>query len=344
VLYYALPLTFFYAMFGFGRIVRQPLTWFIIGTLPMIALALLRGNVGVDTPNYIGAIEVLRQTGGESLQLFEPLFQWLLIALGQLPVPAWVVLAMVSLGTTLLLLIGWTRLEPSLIIFSGIYAQFFVDMTMNGIRYGLAFSLIVFGAKFLLSRKFHVFWVFVLAATFIQFTSAVLGVLLYLLHERRWRALGYAGFFGWLVAISFSDHLLLKIAANELEQIPGALSGVVPLAATWMVLFVWRADAHARQQAHMKIYGLALLSVVCYGITQLTYAGLRMQQLVLFLTSLTLACHLHSGAITLRRNSVIALLIIGMLLGTLKLRNFAQSSEDALALFIPYKFIWEERQ
>ena len=343
MLYYALPLAFFYAMFGFGRIVRQPTAWFFIGTLPMIALALLRGNVGVDTPNYIGAIEVLREVDGNSYQLFEPLFQWLLSTIGLLPVPAWVVLAIISLTTTTLLIYGWLRVEPSLIIFSGIYAQFFVDMTMNGIRYGLAFSLIVFGANYLLSKRFHVFWIFVLAATFIQFTSAVLGVMLYLLHERRWRALAYAVFFGWLVAISFSDHLLLKIAANELEQIPGALSGVVPLAATWMVLLVWRGDANAKQEALTKIYGIAVLSLVCYGITQLTYAGLRMQQLVLFLTSLTLACHLRGHSISLRRHSVIGLLVIGMVLGTLKLRNFSQSNEDALALFIPYKFIWEER-
>lgn len=341
MLYYVAPLMFLYAMYGLGRITRQQAAWFVVGTIPTVLLVVLRGTVGVDTPNYLGAIDLLRDAD-ESLQLFEPLFEAFIRMLVQLPIASWAVLALVSLTTTVLLLSGWIRIEPRLVIFTSVFTQFFVDMTMNGIRYGLAFAAIVVGANFLLSKRMHLFWGCVIAATMIQLTSGLLGVLLYVLHEGRFRALVYAVLFGALVMLGFSDHLLLKIAANELEQSPSALSGIVPLLATWSVLWTWAADRQAYQGANRKVWGLFALSLLSYGVTQVTYAGLRTQLLIVFLTSLAFACHLRANNLHLLRRTVTILIAISVIFGALKLRNFAHVAEDAKAPFIPYKFIWEE--
>ena len=60
---YVLALSYFYAAFELGRRNGRPGWGVAIGALPAIALALLRGQVGVDTPNYVSAVEVLRDVG-----------------------------------------------------------------------------------------------------------------------------------------------------------------------------------------------------------------------------------------------------------------------------------------
>lgn len=319
---------------------RQPVFLTAIGILPMAAVVLLRGNIGTDTPSYISAIELIRDSGADSLQLFEPLFEWLLTTLAILPIPAWGILALVSMLTIFLLVIGWIRIEPSLVMFTWIYAQFFVDMTMNGIRYGLAFSLVVFGSRFLVEKRFFFFWIFVVSATFIQISGALLGVLLYFLHEQRWRSTIYATVVAILVGVSFSERLLLKILAYESEMIPGQFSGVVPLVATFLILAIWISDPNARRRALAKVISLSIMSFLFYGVSQMTYAGLRFQLLVLFLSILTFVCHVFSFKIKLYSRSVIALILIGMLLGAMKLRHFDEGGDAGN--FIPYKFFWEE--
>ncbi len=337
-----MPLAFFYAMFAAGCLLRKPVGWTIIGATPMIFLVLMRGNVGTDTPYYISAIDQIRSSGSNSTEIFEPLFQWILATLGLLPLPSWMILAFVSLSTTLLFFKGWVRIEPSLIVFAGVYSQFFVDMTMNGIRYGLAFSLIVFGSRFLLARKLYIFWAFVLVATFIQISSALLAVLLYFLHLQRWRTVLYGVTLGCLVGLNFSDRLLLKLVAYELESIPGAFSGFMPLASIWLILAIWSLDSHARKKAATKIIGLAIISVAFYGVAQITYAGLRFLQLTLFLSALTLVCHLNVNRMKLHYRSVVFLIVVGMFFGFMKLRHYNVTIDTAPAQYIPYKFYWED--
>jgi len=331
-------------MFGIGRISKKVTLWTVIGAVPMIALVLLRGNVGTDTPIYISIIEVYRDNPIDPPQLFEPLFELVLINISLLPIPSWAVLALVSLSTTVLFIRGWIRIEPTLVIFTGVYAQFFVDMTMNGIRYGLAFALIVFGSRFLLEKKMYFFWTFVLAATFVQVSSALLAVLLYFLHEQRWRTVFYTIALVGLVGMSFSDRLLIKIVAYQLEHIPSGLSGLMPLTAIWLTLGVWITDTNARRQATLKIIGLAAISIAFYLLAQVTYAGLRFLQLTLFLSALTFACHLKGSHIRMRHRTAILLIAIGLFLGVMKLRHYSESIDGAQAQFIPYKFYWEDYQ
>lgn len=340
MLFYLLPLVYFYLLYGLGRRAAHPALGATLGALPMLALALLRGQIGVDTPNYVSAVELLRESG-EPQELFEPLFERLLLLLSQLPIPSLAVLALVSAMTALLLLRSWWRVEPDMALFSGVFALFFVDMTMNGLRYGLAFSLIVASAIMLLSGRRWAFWILVAAASLIQLTSGLMGLLLFLLHEFRWRSMVYAAVFGLLLLAGFSDYLLLKLLANEVLQKPGALSGLSSLGFIGAVLLVWGLDREARSGAAGKILVLLLLAAASYGVAQISYAGLRLQLLIAFLTSLVFACHLQQHKLQLARRTALALIVVGMLFGGLKLRNIAQSDEMVEAPFVPYKFFWE---
>lgn len=338
--YYLLPLVYFYLMFGVGKYLRRPNAYIVIGALPMIVLALLRGTVGVDTPNYQNAIDLLREQG-TALHMFEPLFEQILLWLICLPVNTMTVLALITLATTIILFVAWLRLELHPLIFTVVIAQFYVDMTMNGIRYGLAFSIISLAAVMLVSGRKLRFWALVVIASLIHLTSGLLGILLYIVHELRWRALAYAIPFVFLVVVSFSDYVLFKIVANEGLQKPEAFSGLAPLGLTWCLLLAWISDRGIRRYALGKLLLLLLLSLLTYGIAQLTFAGLRLQLLVVFLTCLLLACHQRHYGMEITRRTTIIILLIGILFGALKLRNFAQTDESSDAPFVPYKFYWE---
>jgi hypothetical protein len=340
MVFYLLPLAYFYLMFGLGYRVGRPSLGVALGSLPLLALALLRGQVGGDTPNYVSAVEVLRDAG-EPLEMFEPLFERLLLALAQLPVDPMAVLALVSLLTAVLLLRGWWLVERDMVLFSGIFAVFFIDMTMNGLRYGLAFALIALAASLLVRGHRFFFWVIVAAASMIQISSGLIGIVLFLFQDFRGRSFVLVGLFAAAIAATFSDYLLLKLVANEVLQKPGALSGLSSLGMIGALLLVWGTDRNLRGGAAGKIVVLVLLALIGYGVAQISYAGLRLQALVAFLTALALACHMHTHGLRPGRRTVVALFVVGVLFGALKLRNIAQSDADAEAPFIPYKFFWE---
>lgn len=339
---YALALLYFYSAFELGRRNGRVGWGIAIGASPAIGLALLRGQVGVDTPNYVSAVEVLRDIG-EPIELFEPLFEQILLAFSRLPLPPLGVLALVSLTTTLLLLRGWWKVERDMVLFSGVFAFFFFDMTMNGLRYGLAFAIVTVAAAALLRGRFVVFLALVSAASLIQITSVLMGAVLLLCHEFRWRSVLATLLLAALIYLAFGDYLLLKLLANEILQKPGALSGLSTLALSGALLAVWASRPKLRADAHGKIALLALLAVAAYAVAQISYGGLRLLSLVAFLTALVLACHMHKAKLRFDRRTALIVIAIGMLFGALKLRNLAQSDEEAEAPFVPYRFIWDEQ-
>ena len=342
MLFYLLPLVYFYAMFGLGLRAGRPGLGAALGALPLLGLALLRGQVGVDTPNYISAVEVLRDAG-EPLEMFEPLFERLLLLLARLPIDPLAVLALVSLLTAVLLLRSWWLVERDMVLFTGIFAVFFVDMTMNGLRYGLAFALVTLAASLLVRGHRLAFWLVVAAASQTQISSGLIGIVLFLFQDFRWRSFALASLFGVIVIAGFSDYLLLKLVANEVLQKPGALSGLSSLGFIGALLLVWAADGKLREAAVGKIVVLLLLAALTYAVALMSYAGLRLQALVAFLTVLSLACHMYAHRLRPGRRTVVALVAVGIVFGALKLRNLAQSDADAEAPFVPYKFFWETR-
>lgn len=339
---YTLALVYFYAAFASSRRNGRAGLGVAVGAIPCIALAVLRGQVGVDTPNYVSAIEVLRDVG-EPIELFEPLFEQILLVLSRLPLPPLGVLAVVSLTTTVLLLRGWWLVERDMVLFTGIFAVYFFDMTMNGLRFGLAFAVITVAAAALVRGRVILFVALVSAASLIQITSVLMGAVLLLCHEFRWRSVLVTGLFAALIALAFGDYLLFKLLANEVLQKPGALSGVSTLALSGALLAVWASRRDLRAGAKGKIAMLATLALAAYAVAQISYAGLRLLSLVAFVTALALACHMRKAELRFDKRTALMVIAIGVVFGALKLRNMAQSDEDAEAPFVPYHFMWDER-
>lgn len=315
----------------------------IVGMLPMIALALLRGNVGVDTAFYLFQIRSLlaaRQLLGQ----LEPLFEATALLFGGITNDARTILALFGLLCTAALIVAGLRLERKPWIFAlAIVPQFYFDMTMNGIRYGISFSLVYLAASFLVLGKRKIYWLVVATATLFQLSGGAMALLLYALVERRWRAIVYGGIGAMIIAVVFRDYLLLKMEAYAFIQIASGTAGLVPLSVCLLTLLLWVVTPALRRDASIMIFTLLALSLMAFFISRFTYAGLRFLELLTFLIFVALACHLRLNNIRLRAPVITMLCLIGVIGFAFKLRNF-QSGEYLESPFIPYHFYWEAEQ
>lgn len=126
----------------------------LVGMLPMVAVALLRGNVGTDTAYYLYQIRAVSAAGALT-GIFEPLFEVVVLCLSGLYDDPRIVLVLFGALTTVILAAGGVTLERRPWIFGlAIIPQFYFDMTMNGIRYGIAFSFVYLASTYLVQRRY----------------------------------------------------------------------------------------------------------------------------------------------------------------------------------------------
>lgn len=151
MIYYITSFLFFY-FFLFLASRNNNLTRFFIiaGALPLVFLALFRGNVGTDTANYLSIFAAM-QSSPELIPKIEPVFyaiSWGLMSIFDDPR---VMVGSFALITTLTLFFSSIKLENyGYILGSAIIPIFYQSMTMNGIRYGLSFSMVTLSAVYLL--------------------------------------------------------------------------------------------------------------------------------------------------------------------------------------------------
>lgn len=313
----------------------------LIGMLPMIAVALLRGNVGTDTAYYLSQIRVV-SAAGQLTGTFEPLFDAIILAFSGFFDDPRLVLALFGALTTFVLVAGGLRLERKPWIFAlAILPQFYFDMTMNGIRYGLAFSFVYLAATYLVQGRHMRYWLLIAIATSFQLSGGALGLMLYALIERRWRAMIYCGVIAVIVMVVFRDYLAYKMEAYSSLEAESGTAGLGPLVISLMTLAFWMTRGSLRRGTELMVATLFLLTVFSFALSRFTYAGIRLQQLIVFLIFIALACHVRIFHLRLRSTTVLALFVIGALGFAMKLRNFQDGAYLYDSPFIPYHFYWE---
>jgi hypothetical protein len=216
-------------------------------------------------------------------------------------------------------------------------------MTMNGIRYGLAFSIIFYGARFLINGKIKIYLVIAIAAALIQLSSILIAGLLYLLIRMRWRILLSSAIGAVIVYLLFSDYLQFKIDANKTLETASATAGIAPLLLSSLTLGVCWMDKDIRKIIGIQIFILAALTIISYIITQVFYAGLRFQQLNLFLIYLFIACASAKNKLHFSKKIVVYFVLISILSTGFRLKNFYNDAGQGDSPFAPYKFNWEQR-
>ncbi|AYN14921.1 EpsG family protein [Pseudomonas monteilii] len=341
MIYYVASTLAFFVLCFMGWLVRAPRYFLVLALLPMAFLAILRGTVGMDTATYIQTINQLLESGS-FLGVFEPLFEGLVLTLSMFTDSAALILALIGVMITLLLVWAGMRHNSNPYLFCLLVVPvYYFDMVMNGVRYGLAFSLVYLAGSFLLQRRYGVYFALVLVAGMIQVSSLMLGLLLFILYTRQWRWVIYGTVFLAVFVGVFFNYLLAKLTSYAGLQVASGLSGLSTVLVSWLLLAIWALDVQARRHSGLVILLLAGLTVVMIGVSQFSYAGIRLQQLVNFLIIMCLIFHTARYEIQLAPFTKVAILLVALMAFAFRMKNFADTAGIGSSPFVPYLFFWE---
>lgn len=339
---YLFTYALYFAILGVGLRRKNTRRWVVAATLPMFALVWLRGTVGVDLPMYVQSIEVIQQSGGYTF-LFEPGFEFLILALGHISAEPMISVKLIATITTLLLLsTKWRTNTAYQAIALGVIPYFYFDMTMNGLRYGLAFAIILASLNSLMSSQRTRYASSTILAASMQVSSLYLSGILQTLLKPNWKHLLLMITFLIGVYLIGSDYFLLKASVSTELSKPGITAGVAPLFLSILVLTGCWNSKKILYSHRKKLQALFALTIATYGVTQLSYAGLRFQQLNYFLILLFVIYASEKSGLKQSKIILITLILAAVFGSAFRLNNFQSEADVGEAPFVPYKFYWSE--
>ncbi|MDP1522641.1 MAG: EpsG family protein [Methylotenera sp.] len=311
---------------------------FILGLLPAILVAVLRGDVGTDTVSYLEMSSKLLEnsdTGYQDINV-EIGFYWILKSLVFLLNDARLPINLLSFIIAIYSYFLFFKEKQRILIYSFlIFPIFFFDMSMNGLRYGLAFLLAKHASDMYENNKNPMSLALMVLCVSIQMS----GILVFLLLQLKRIKLSNFAFLVPIIFIFlyiFEERLLEKYASYQEFSSPSLYSGIFPLfifASCYGVLVF----SKVRKIATINI--LFFAEVSSFLLAKFSYAGLRFQFLILFV----LFCLIADIKLREYKNKsvVIALFIVIGLCGFLgKLKNFTDEYTYAATPFLPYELFW----
>lgn len=307
--------------------------------LPAIAIVMFKANVGTDTANYTNYAETILLDPLISAQdlNIEYGFYWLLKVIVNITDSPHFTINFISATIAVYGIYLFSNNRNSIIIFSLlIFPVFFYDMTMNGLRYGLAFLLAKQAVDYYESKhKFQSVALLALCAS-MQVTGVIVFLLL-MMKRLSFKVIVNLMLISVIVGYAYWDRLAEKIIGYLEFQSPNLYSGVMPLGifiACYIVLLRYR------ERVGFNIHLMFLLEILSFILAKYSYAGLRFQLLILF----SLFCAISTYKIDSYKNKKIVLtlfLIIGLIGFLAKLKNFADDFGNPPSPFMPYTFLWE---
>lgn len=349
MIYYLFP--YFYTLFFslllyYGNIKSVKIWHLFLLLLPAILIFFLRGNVGTDTYYYLGLFDDYMYYG-ESDAKYEPGFEILGKALIYLGLSPRFALASIGLITTLVLCKAYSASKRQMLLLTLlVFPLFFFDFTMNGIRYGLSFSLATLAIDSLQRGKYRAATIWGVIAFSIQY-SAILVMLPFVgvLVKKK-----YIFLFISLLSIAFlaspdlfsliTDRISGKTDAYSNVFSPSIFSGVAPLA---IVLMIYISFLHFNKGLYSKlIHIILLLEVLSFILAKFTYAGLRFQGVFMYCMILYIKYNLDGIELQYIRKYVYILIILSIIGILLFVKNISGFVDGDMSPFLPYKFFWEE--
>ncbi len=333
------------AQYGVMRVVRWPApkASMMVVALIFAVVAGFRGSVGTDTGAYwhiVGAHLSGLEVG------VEPGFLILTDLLANLSSNERVVVNLVS--TVFFFCIAffiWRATQAELIYLFAFFApQYFLNYSMNGLRVGMASVLfLLFFQSWLRGRKKE---------------AAVLAVLSFSMHFSI--AMAYCLFFlasrtpnsRWSLILRLGAILAVPVILAGLEEYVNSqfdkyadakaennLAGLSALVKIAVFLPFTRFLAINSQQ--LILFGLISvgLTLASVGITQLSYAGLRLMDISIWLIPLLYLGALPRGE-PIRTSFANGLALTGIVGGIFTLRNIYQSAGVGQSPFLPYEGVW----
>lgn len=322
--------------------------WFLIGIItPAFLLAILRGDVGIDTVNYLDYYERLSNGLAENNE-HEPGFVFFSEILVSFGLNARLCVAILGIITTFLLCKAFSRSKEEMLLFATLFfSNFYWDFTMNGLRYGLSFAIATFAIHFLYQNNIRKFIFLALIATSIQY-SAILLVGVFLISLLDWKKLLFIIFLILVGFIFFSEYfsfftlyLTGKQDAYESTFSPSVFSGAAPLFVVLLIFFLIKK--HSINTSYDKtLYVIVLFEILSFILSKFSYAGLRLQTLFLFALIIYIKNNIDN--FKYKKSFAVKITILSMFCFSVFLKNISAQIENNFTPFIPYKFYWEEKK
>jgi hypothetical protein len=338
---YVFSYLFFFSvsLLGVGR--RNFKLWSLVGLLPMVVLVLLRGAIGPDTPMYQQNIELIQSQESFAF-IFEPGFELIILAISRITLDSLLAVKIIALITLFFLFSSdWLSPLAGQIISFALIPYFFLDMTMNGLRYGLAFALCLYTLSQFYHRNYLQQWGGGISAVLIQISSVYVLGFLSILFNPKLKSIFVIIFLAGSVLFSFYDYLFYKASVNQDLRIVSASSGLAPLLLSSISIAGILTNAAIRVHYLKQFCILFLMAILTYGLTLLYAAGLRFQQLNLFTIFLAMIFACSSAGIIKSKPITLSLLLVGILGSFFRLNNFIGQAGLDPSSFLPYRFFWE---
>lgn len=312
---------------------------FFMSLIPATLLVVLRGLVGTDTETYISILDQDIFSINENSRGIEPFFLFFAKIRYYFGLNSQFVLNGFSLLIIFVLCLFFSKTKHRAIIFSLlIFPIFFYDMTMNGLRYGMAFAfscwLIVDSeTKFLKITKSKILFLI----SFLNHKSTVLFLMIKFVQKASLKNFMIIMVGSLVVFLSLKNYLLYKISDYSDFASPSIFSGMQPLILTVLILAC--NTYFFKNNLRRNIY-LFLIQISFYIVTQFSYAGIRFQFLELFYILVVLA---EDEQTSKYRLYILLLLFIGFLGFVLRINNFYSTIGQGGSPFLPYTFFWESK-
>lgn len=311
---------------------------FLISLIPATLIVILRGLTGTDTATYISILDQNIYDLNENVRDIEPFFMLFAKIKYYLVLNAQLVLNFFSFLIILLLFTFFSRTKHRFLIFSFlVFPIFFYDMTMNGLRYGMAFSLACFliiehNSLLYKLTKNKILFIF----SFLNHKSSVVFLIIKFMQNLSFRNFAIVLIIFLSSIIFLSDYLLYKVTDYSELSSPSVFSGIQPLVISSLILVF--NSIFFKNNLKRNIY-LFIIQLAFYIITQFSYAGIRFQFLELFYILVVLTQ--DDGDIPNYKMYLYLLFFIGLLGFCLRLNNFYSDFNEGPSPFLPYTFYWE---
>lgn len=367
MIYYASVFLLYYAWIGFSlRYIQRHRNLFcILGILPLMLLAVLRGDVGTDTAVYVQIVSGIRDMGqAVSGYANTPIagygeFTAMVKMLLWFTANPRAILSMIAIFTTVILIRTSLFSErATLLLVTCIVPVFYLDMTMNGVKYGLAFAVATYAILQSYQGNWRVSGILQAIAVFMHTSTLILFFVTWLLinNEKQKKHLLMTVLAVGMV-FSLSSYITSaplpitsapssnggeywhgKYVVYAQQQSPSLLSGLstlmLSLATLWLLHYKNSLGRSLTKRQFVSMIGLVALMFI---VAKLSYAGLRLQSVVLFAIFVNMQYKPELEELTASRAMKVNLFLIGALGAAFFIKSIISTEGFGASPFLPYK-------
>jgi len=315
----------------------------VVVVLLLGGLAIFRGAVGTDTVAYEKLVFDSERMAG-----IEPGF-WLLISIlkGVIPDPVFVIRGLAFIFTILIWWFIWKADDDELFfIMSFIFPLFFYAFSMNVLRMGLASAIFLIALQ--LDRRDQKHKAILMAFVSVLFHYSMIFTILYMWLSNE-QIVGkykiYGIFFIIVIVLIFMAlneiYFVIKIQNYAVTEPPGMLSGLSRVILCVILLIgIWFSSLPRVEVYRLLLWTLLFMGIF-WGITRISYAGLRMLDLLVFSLSIAIMRSYNRAAKPVDRSVKLSWLLAGLIGAVGVYRNMLQETFWSSSPWLPYHTVFD---